>query len=94
MSAKMKRRRRQARHKRVLMERRHRAEDRRFFEDGTFPASANIIAVCSCGARAFSRNPHDHLDEFAEAHAYCDEVGDDEYTDWSDGAEPLLAVTP
>lgn len=73
MSAKMKRRRRQARHKRALVTRRHRAEDRRFFEDGTIPASARIAALCSCGARAFSRDPHDDLDDFDQAHAYCDE---------------------
>lgn len=93
MSAKMKRRRRQARLKRALVARRHRAEDQRFFKDGTIPASAKIVALCSCGARAFSRDRHDDLDDFDEAHAYCDEVADDEHTDWSDGAEPLLAVT-
>lgn len=76
MSAKMKRRRRQARHKRALVARRHRAEDRRFFKDGTFPASACSFAVCSCGARAYSRDPHDWLGDFAEDHAYCDEQGD------------------
>lgn len=73
MSDKMKRRRRHARHKRVVAERRYRAEDRRFFEDGTIPASARALSVCSCGARAFSRAPHDHLDDFADAHTYCDE---------------------
>lgn len=89
----MKRRRRQARHKRAEVVRRHRTEDRRFFEDGTIPASARIFAVCSCGSRAFSRDPRgDGLDDWDENHAYCDDV-DDEYTDWSDGDVPLLEVT-
>lgn len=72
MSAKMKRRRRHDRLKRILTERR---EDAAFYSRGTFPASAHVIAMCPCGARAFSRDEHDHqfLDEFYDAHAYCDD---------------------
>lgn len=64
----MKRRRRHDRRKRVLTERR---EDARFYGRGTFPASATSCAVCSCGARAFARDGAD-LDDFNNAHAYCD----------------------
>lgn len=71
MSAKMKRRRRHARLKRIRTERR---EISLFFGRGTFPASAHSCAICSCGARAFSRDPHDLLDDFQNAHAYCDEA--------------------
>lgn len=70
MSAKMKRRRRHDRRKRILTERR---EDALFFGRGTFPASARSCAVCPCGARAFSRDGHDDLSDFMDAHAYCDE---------------------
>lgn len=70
MSAKMKRRRAHDRRKRVLTERR---ENALFFGRGTFPASAFSCATCSCGSRAFSRDPHDMLDDFRDAHAYCDE---------------------
>lgn len=69
MSAKMKRRQRHARLKRIRTERR---ENALFFARGTFPASARCFAVCPCGARAFSRDPHDTLDDFDAAHAYCD----------------------
>lgn len=72
MSAKMKRRRRHDRLKRV---RTHRREDRLFFTRGTFPASARCCAVCSCGARAFSRVGGGDLDDFYGAHAYCDDYG-------------------
>ena len=68
MSAKMKRRRRQARLKRVRTENR---ENMLFFGRGTFPASAHSLATCPCGARAFSRDPRDRLDDFYDAHAYC-----------------------
>lgn len=72
MSAKMRRRRRHDRRKRVLAERR---EDALFFARGTFPASAHAIAVCSCGARAFSRGHDDRFHEdFYDRHAYCDEA--------------------
>lgn len=67
MSAKMKRRQRHDRRKRVLT---HRREDALFFSRGTFPASARSMAVCSCGARAFARDGF--LDDFADVHAYCD----------------------
>lgn len=73
MSAKMRRRRRHDRRKRILT---HRREDGLFFARGTFPASAWSCAMCSCGARAFSRDRNDHrfVDEFYDAHAYCDEA--------------------
>lgn len=74
MSAKMKRRRRHDRLKRVLLERRYHREDVIFFETGRFPASIVSACVCSCGARAFSRTAHDRTtEEFYAAHAYCDE---------------------
>lgn len=66
----MKRRQRHARRKRILTERR---ENGLFFAHGTFPASAHCCAVCSCGARAFSRDPHGFLEDFDAAHACCDE---------------------
>tara|TARA_R100000365_G_C2738436_1_gene67425 strand:+ start:88 stop:309 length:222 start_codon:yes stop_codon:yes gene_type:complete len=69
MSAKMKRRSRHARLKRIRIERR---ENAMFFARGTFPASAHSFATCLCGARAFSRDPHDRLEDFTDAHAYCD----------------------
>lgn len=78
VSAKMKRRRRHDRLKRVLGERRERREDLAFYEHGTIPASATGFAQCSCGARTFTRGndraAHASLDEFYDAHAYCDEV--------------------
>lgn len=70
MSAKMKRRRRHARRKRILT---YRREDALFFARGTFPASARSFSQCSCGSRAFSRESPDDLDDFREAHAYCDD---------------------
>jgi hypothetical protein len=73
MSAKMKRRRRHDRLKRVLT---HRREDMLFFARGTFPASARSCAMCSCGARAFSRDGNGDLDDFDEAHTYCDDLTD------------------
>ena len=71
MSAKMRRRRRHDRRKRILT---HRREERLFFAHGTFPASALSCAMCSCGARAFSRVGGGDLDDFVEMHAYCDEA--------------------
>ncbi|MCC4906958.1 hypothetical protein [Microbacterium sp. cx-59] len=71
MSDKMRRRRRHDRRKRVLT---HRREDALFFSRGTFPASARSCAMCSCGARAFSRDSRDRMvDDFYDSHAYCDE---------------------
>lgn len=71
VSEKMRRRRRHDRRKRVLA---HRREDALFFARGTFPASATSFAMCSCGARAFSRDSGGRLvDDFYDAHAYCDE---------------------
>jgi hypothetical protein len=69
MSAKMKRRRRHDRLKRILT---HRREDMLFFAHGTFPASARSFSVCSCGSRAFSRDGRNDLQDWDEAHAYCD----------------------
>ena len=71
MSAKMKRRGRQARRKRILA---HRRENALFFAHGTIPASSRAFAMCSCGAAAFSRgdDPRFHED-FRDAHAYCGE---------------------
>jgi hypothetical protein len=71
MTAKMARRRRHDRRKRVLTERR---EDALFYGRGTFPASGHGFAICSCGARAFTRDPHGDLSDFDEMHAYCDEA--------------------
>jgi len=71
MTAKMRRRRRHDRAKRILIQRR---ENALFFARGTIPASALAVSVCSCGASAFSRDAHDGLDDFDDAHAYCDEV--------------------
>jgi hypothetical protein len=74
MSAKMQRRRRHDRRKRILIERREHREDVLFFATGRFPASATSIAVCSCGARAFARRgDFGFHDDFYEQHAYCDE---------------------
>ena len=70
MSAKMKRRRRHDRRKRILTERR---EDALFFSRGVFPASARSFSTCSCGALAFSRDEGDALDDFYEAHSYCND---------------------
>lgn len=71
MSAKMKRRRRHDRRKRILTERR---EISLFFGRRVFPASARACATCPCGSMAFSRDPHDNLSDFMEAHAYCEEM--------------------
>ena len=72
----MKRRRRHDRRKRIATERR---EDALFFARGTFPASARSFAMCSCGARAFSRLGGDDLSDFDAAHDYCDSAA----ADWS-----------
>jgi hypothetical protein len=65
----MKRRRRHDRLKRVRTERR---EDMLFFAHGRFPASARSCGMCSCGSRAFSRVGGGDLDDWYEAHSYCD----------------------
>jgi len=71
MSAKMKRRRRHDRLKRIRTERR---ENALYFGRGTIPASARSVAMCACGAVAFSRgDDHDFHGNFYEAHAWCDE---------------------
>lgn len=71
MTAKMRRRRRHDRRKSILTRRR---EDALFFAHGTFPASAVSLAVCSCGARAFSRGGEGRFrEEFDEQHSYCNE---------------------
>lgn len=72
MSTKMRQRRRHDRAKRVIT---HRRENALFFARGTIPASALAVSMCSCGAAAFSRDPYGRgLDDFNDAHAYCDEV--------------------
>lgn len=80
MSAKMKRRRRHDRLKRIRTERR---ENALFFANGTFPASAQSCAVCSCGARAFTRDRHDNLDDFDLTHSECGWSSED-YDGWQD----------
>lgn len=71
MTTKMRQRRRHDRAKRIVAQRR---ENALFFAHGTFPPSALAVAVCSCGAREFSRDVYDRgLDDFDQAHAYCDE---------------------
>lgn len=72
MSAKMKRRRRQDRVKRVRTNLRHHGEDMAFFETGRIPSSAWSVVMCPCGARAFSRSGYGDLDDFNAAHAYCE----------------------
>lgn len=69
MSAKMKRRVRHDRRKRILNERR---EDMAFFVHGKFPRSARSCAMCPCGAQAFSRIGGGDLDDFYDAHSYCE----------------------
>lgn len=70
----MRRRRRHDRRKRVLTERR---ENALFFAHGAFPASARSCAMCSCGARAFSRGDDDRFhEEFYDRHAYCEQYDD------------------
>lgn len=71
MSAKMKRRRRHDRLKRIATEQRNRREAALFFERGTIPAHARSFARCACGAEAFSFAAGDYLDDFRDAHAYC-----------------------
>lgn len=68
MSAKMKRRRRHDRLKRIRTEHR---ENMLFFTRGTFPSSAVAMAQCGCGSRAFSRDPNDTLTDWQEVHAHC-----------------------
>lgn len=72
MSAKMKRRRRHDRAKQAVTNRRHHSEDIAFFNTGRIPASARAVAMCPCGARAFSRSGRGDLDDFNDAHAYCE----------------------
>ncbi len=72
----MKRRVRHARLKRVTTERRHHREDMLFFETGRIPASARSVCMCPCGARAFSRAGGGDLDDFYDAHAYCEVSGE------------------
>lgn len=72
MSAKMKRRRRHDRRKRIMT---YRLENALFWARGTIPASAVAFASCSCGGSSFSRvvDPEFHAD-FEARHGYCDEV--------------------
>lgn len=77
MSAKMQRRRRHDRKKRVERERREWREDSVFFATGRVPASATSISMCSCGAVAFTRGRDRGLiEEFSEAHAWCNDVAE------------------
>jgi hypothetical protein len=69
-----KRRRQAINRRRWVTELMHRHEDRRFFEHGTIPPSATAAALCSCGARAFSREEHADFSDFDAAHAICDEA--------------------
>jgi hypothetical protein len=69
MSAKMRRRHRHNRLKRIASERR---ELGMFWAHGRFPSWATSCAMCPCGARAFSGDPNDTLDDFYNQHAYCD----------------------
>lgn len=69
MTAKMKRRRRHDRLKRIRTERHELAL---FFAYGRFPRGAQRMAVCPCGARAFTLDPDENLDDFYDQHAYCE----------------------
>lgn len=69
MSAKMKRRRRHVRAKRISSERR---ELGLFYTHGRFPSWSIACAMCPCGARAFTGDPRDTLDDFHDQHTYCD----------------------
>lgn len=74
MSAKMRRRRRHDRRKRILTQR---AEDRTFFATGRFPASATSFATCFCGTRAFTRGDDSRFrEEFHDQHSFCDAYDD------------------
>lgn len=70
MSPKMKRRNRHNRLKRIHTQRR---ENSMFYAHGDIPASAVMVATCTCGSTAFSRtlDPDFHTN-FDFAHAYCD----------------------
>lgn len=70
MSPKMKRRNRHNRLKRI---RTHRRENSMFYAHGDIPASAVMVATCTCGSTAFSRTMDpDFYHDFELAHAYCD----------------------
>lgn len=71
MSAKMARRKRHDRMKRV---RAIRTENALFFGRGTIPATATSVSMCLCGAVAFSRDRRDDLSDFSDVHSYCDEA--------------------
>lgn len=70
MSPKMKRRNRRNRLNRIRTNRR---ENSMFYAHGYIPASAVMVATCTCGSTAFSRtmDPDFHTN-FDFAHAYCD----------------------
>jgi hypothetical protein len=68
-----KRRRQAISRRRWVTELVHRHEDRRFYEHGTIPPSATAVSLCSCGARAFSREEHADMSDFDAMHAYCDD---------------------
>jgi hypothetical protein len=56
-----------------LIELRQERAMQRFFIDGTIPADAQAVSICSCGARAFTfaADDYDFAREFDEAHACC-----------------------
>jgi hypothetical protein len=51
----------------------YRREEAAFYEHGTIPPSSTGVSICSCGGRAFTRADDGDLNDFAEAHAYCDD---------------------
>lgn len=70
MSTKMKRRNRRNRLNRI---RTHRRENSMFYAHGDIPASAVMVATCTCGSTAFSRTvDRDFHADFDFVHAYCD----------------------
>lgn len=66
--------RRRRRHDRLKRVRTIRREDATFFARGTIPASARSVAICTCGARAFSRvDDYRFHEDFDDSHRYCAE---------------------
>lgn len=55
----------------------HRREDAEFYAHGAIPASSTAVALCSCGARAFTRDESGDLGDFEDAHAYCNDEVDE-----------------
>jgi hypothetical protein len=63
-----------ARRRTKAIRNRHRVEDSAFYRDGAVPPSATAAAICSCGARSFTRDPDGDLSDFAQAHDSCEEA--------------------